>query len=132
MIVLQFHGESSIKKTLKMVYSARNIELRQVDAPIFAYEPILRALQEKNELPLSEELLYWMEDCEPSNSPFAPSSLIEALDHNAHEDLKRLLQTETTCILDDSQMRSLRMGLTQRLSLIQGPPGELSQLYLPN
>lgn len=133
-IVLQFQGETSIKKTLKRVYSAKDIKFIQVDTPIFAYEPILRALQEKNELPLSDELLFWTQNSTEIESSVVPRSLTEKLDAMSnrypHQDLQTVLELSTSCKLDTAQMKSLITGLKKRVALIQGPPGKFTSVLL--
>ncbi|KAL2851568.1 hypothetical protein BJY01DRAFT_232841 [Aspergillus pseudoustus] len=56
-IVLRIIGEEALKKTLSYFKLYDDIRFVFVDAPVFAYEPVLRRLQDKVDFPLAEELL---------------------------------------------------------------------------
>jgi hypothetical protein len=122
-IVLQFHDDKMLKSALKRISTANKIQLTQIDAPIFAYDPVLRALQGKAGIPLSDELLYWTDGAAIPASPYAPSEVINALTSTSGRSLQDIIKSSSPLKLDDSQTRSLIMGLSQRVSLIQGPPG---------
>jgi hypothetical protein len=49
--------------------------------------------------------------------------VITAIEANRSGNLQQLLQTPNPIQLDRSQASSILSGLTQRVSLIQGPPG---------
>ncbi|KAF8877917.1 P-loop containing nucleoside triphosphate hydrolase protein [Infundibulicybe gibba] len=121
-IILQFEGETSTRKALTKLKLAQNIKLIQIDTAIFSFEPILRAIQRAKKLPLSKELLFWTDGTIPSEVD-SPPSLVDAVVRNPQQELKTLLGTTSSVILDKSQAASLVAGLTQKLSLIQGPPG---------
>lgn len=53
----------------------------------------------------------------------ALSNFVSKLQRNPKTDLQSLLQLKKEVILDDAQARSFLVGLTQKVSLIQGPPG---------
>jgi hypothetical protein len=57
--------------------------------------------------------------------PFGLSGLVHSIQERAGKDLKDILKTQKSIILDDSQMRSLCACFMQRVSLVQGPPGKL-------
>lgn len=52
-----------------------------------------------------------------------PSALIDCVERDPRRDLKHLLGTSSSILLDESQSQCLLTGLKQRVSLIQGPPG---------
>jgi hypothetical protein len=58
-IVLQFDGHKSVTKTLLELKTAKEIKLVQISTAVFSYGPVLSALQNIKELPLSRELLFW-------------------------------------------------------------------------
>ncbi|KAM6497858.1 P-loop containing nucleoside triphosphate hydrolase protein [Amanita muscaria] len=125
LISLQLEGENATSRTLSKLKSGKDIKLLSVDVAVFSYEPILRAIQRTNRLPLNQELLFW--DWEASALLPAPkdlpSRIITALRLNPCQDLRLLIGTQKSITLDKSQGESFLNGLTQRVSLIQGPPG---------
>ncbi|KAL4786945.1 P-loop containing nucleoside triphosphate hydrolase protein [Aspergillus varians] len=122
-VVLRVIGGEALKKSLFYFKLYDDISFLSVNAPVFAYEPILRRLQEKVDLPLSEELLSCQRgDAADNNSPTVPLVLVNSLS-DGNTPLQDILDTKKPISLDPSQMESLISGLTQRVSLIQGPPG---------
>ncbi|KAM6493098.1 P-loop containing nucleoside triphosphate hydrolase protein [Amanita muscaria] len=124
-IGLQFEGETATSKILSKLKSGKDIKLLSVDVAVFSYEPILRAIQRTNQLPLNQELLFWeasalVQLAPPKDLPYA---IITRLKLNLCQDLQPLLGTAKSMMLDKSQGESFLNGLTQRVSLIQGPPG---------
>ncbi|KAG1746045.1 P-loop containing nucleoside triphosphate hydrolase protein [Suillus paluster] len=122
-IVLQLEGEASIAKTLLQLQSSDTIRLIQIDTAIFAFEPVLKALQNTQFIPLSEELLFWKDGNLVGGVSVTATQVTRPLAMNPSVNLQRLLGTSSSIVLDKSQAASLLAGLTQRLSLIQGPPG---------
>ncbi|KAG1720035.1 P-loop containing nucleoside triphosphate hydrolase protein, partial [Suillus occidentalis] len=122
-IVLQLEGEASILKTLLQLQSSNAIRLIQIDTALFAFEPVLKALQKTQVIPLSEELLFWKDGNIIGSAAVTAAQVTRPLAMNPSLDLKQLLGLSSTIILDKSQAASLLAGLTQKLSLIQGPPG---------
>ena len=123
-ITLHFKGKTSTSKSLVRLKTTPNVRLVQIDAAVFAYEPILRGLQNLHVMPLVDELLLWGPETSLTPPPHAPMALIDRLEGDPSQDIQALLQTEKPIRLDNSQMASLLMGLKQRVSLIQGPPGK--------
>jgi hypothetical protein len=123
-ITIQFADDSTLSYTLSKMKTAGDVKLVQLDAAIFAFEPFLRRLQEMNDLPLTDELLHWEAGKDIEGPSFQPAKVIKALESQTGKDLKDLLRIKKSVILDDSQMRSLCASLLQRVSLVQGPPGE--------
>jgi hypothetical protein len=102
-----------------------NIEFTPVYAPVFAYEPVLRRLQEIPKLPLEKAL---MDPLAQDN--FIPSPKLlpflqkceSALKNDAESIVIRNI-AEKKVTLDGYQLRCLVNALTSTVSLIQGPPG---------
>ncbi|KAG2072160.1 hypothetical protein BDR04DRAFT_1097127 [Suillus decipiens] len=122
-VVLQLEGEASISKTLLQLQSSNAIRLVQIDTALFAFEPVLKALQEMQVIPLSEELLFWKDGNTIGSAAVTAAQVTRPLAINPSVNLKPLLGLSSSIVLDKSQAASLLAGLTQKLSLIQGPPG---------
>ncbi|KAG2151638.1 P-loop containing nucleoside triphosphate hydrolase protein [Suillus bovinus] len=122
-IVLQLEGEASIRKTLLQLQSSNAIRLIQIDTALFSFEPVLKALQKTQVIPLSEELLFWKDGNTIGSAAVTAAHVTRPLAMNPSVDLKPLLGLSSSIVLDKSQAASLLAGLTQRLSIIQGPPG---------
>ncbi|KAJ7227185.1 P-loop containing nucleoside triphosphate hydrolase protein [Mycena pura] len=124
-VILQLNDEAStVKALLKLKKSNQpKIKLIQIDTAIFSYEPVLRALQEMRGMPLANEFLCWSSASRLEPPSSAPCALVEVVKSNPRQDLRTLLGTNKSILLDDSQSASLLAGLTQKVSLIQGPPG---------
>jgi len=123
-VTLQFSSEAGTANSLLRVKTATRISLVQIDTAVFAFAPVLKRLQEAKELPLLDELL---SSSSPTSPPQAPSQLLDVVGKiraNSLGDLKHLLKTASSIQLDTSQLASLLSGLTQSVSLIQGPPGK--------
>ena len=123
-ITIHFADDSTLPYALSKMKTAGNVKLVQLDAAIFAFEPFLRRLQEMNDLPLKNELLHWETGKDIEGPSFQPTEVIKALESRSGKDLKCLLRIKKSVILDKSQMNSLCACLLQRVSLVQGPPGE--------
>ncbi|KAI6102496.1 P-loop containing nucleoside triphosphate hydrolase protein [Pisolithus croceorrhizus] len=122
-IVFQIEGQISLSKALLHLKKAKQLRLIQIDCAVFAFEPVLKALQRMPVLPLSEEILFWEGGKQIASPPVVVTEITGPLSRYPSMDLKSLLQTPNSITLDDSQVFSLLTGLQQRLSLIQGPPG---------
>ena len=132
-IILQFEGGESTTKALRKLKQGDDVTLIQIDTALFAYEPILKGLQQMKSLPLSSELLLWKKG---DNISFVSDQnnkamqVVQALRHNPQTDLRSLLSTKNSIQLDNTQAASLISGLEQSISLIQGPPGTYFELLL--
>jgi hypothetical protein len=122
-VVLQLEGDASTQRALLKLKTARHIKLIQIDTALFSYEPVLRALQETNSMPLTQELLFWKEgqDIQRPSSAW-PANIVQSVIANPGKDMQSVLNTSKPVLLDQSQTESLLSGLTQKVSLIQGPP----------
>ena len=107
--------------------TARQITLVQLNTAVFAYEPVLRQLQEIKELSLEDEILHW----KPGNPLLSPTyelsggirDAISKLEKDPSYNLDRILGLRRPVRLDPSQAACFTAALRQRFSLIQGPPG---------
>lgn len=129
-VVLQLEGDATISKVLLRLKAAKDIKVVQIETALFAYEPILKALQAIKSMPLAPELLFWTPDDILRNPSSSPTVIINALVSNPRCDVGRLLNTPKSIILDASQAASLLSALTQKVSLIQGPPGLSDSSYM--
>lgn len=129
-ISVRFSGrEECVAKALLDLASARRIVLIQLNTAAFSYEPVLRQLQSTKQLLLQDEIMLWDREQELRKSPLSnQDDMAKFLDNvRAHPsgELKELLGLAKKTKLDVSQARCLLNGLTQRLSLVQGPPGRI-------
>ncbi|EIN03493.1 P-loop containing nucleoside triphosphate hydrolase protein [Punctularia strigosozonata HHB-11173 SS5] len=122
-IILQIQGAANISRALLRLKLAKRISIVPVFLPLFAYEPVLKAIQHTSHIPLEEELLNWSPSDPPSLVDNGTESLVDALLRNPTRDLRTILDIPISVRLDKSQVDSLILGLTQKVSLIQGPPG---------
>jgi hypothetical protein len=127
-IIIQLPDDSTLPYALSKMKTSRDIKLMQLESAIFAFEPFLKRLQEMKDLPLSNELLDWKSGQDINCSSFQPTKVIEAIELLSGSDLKDILRVQKSIILDKSQTRSLCTSLRQRVSLVQGPPGEQNHL----
>ena len=123
-VTLQFQSEAGTANALLRLKTAKRISLVQIDTAVFAFAPVLRRLQEAKELPLLDELLSSSSPNSTPQSPSQPLDVVRKIKADPLGDLKHLLQTASSVRLDASQIASLLSGLTQSVSLIQGPPGK--------
>ena len=123
-ITLHFGDMASTSKSLLKLKTGQNVKLVQIDTATFAYEPILKGLQEIRDLSLADEIFFWERDSTSIHPPHMPRALIKRLEDDPSRDIQDDLHTPESIRLDKNQMRSLLHGLKNRVSLIQGPPGE--------
>jgi hypothetical protein len=124
-LVLELTGESAMENLLLHMKSAQTVKLVQIDVPLFAYEPILDGLKRIRTLPLSEELLFWRKN-QPVGLVDLSSKLqplVDGLRQSPDRDISNDIGGKKV-VLDPAQARALLSGLTQKVSIIQGPPGE--------
>jgi hypothetical protein len=123
-VVLQFPDDSTHSYALLKMKTVERIQLVQLNTAVFAFEPFLRRLQEMKDIPLAEELLYWEEGRPVAGPMCQPSKVLQNLEARSGDDLKDILGTKNSVLLNKSQMRSLVSSLTQSISLVQVPPGK--------
>ena len=123
-IVLRFdNGKQGITNTLMRVPKAKHVKLIHIDTAVFSYEPILTALQMKRTLPLEHEILFFKEDMVLEPPIHQPKDIVAAIKVAPTQNLQHLLRTPEPVCLDQAQADALINALSQRVALIQGPPG---------
>ncbi|KAF7118726.1 hypothetical protein CNMCM5793_008346 [Aspergillus hiratsukae] len=122
-IMLRIAGDEAFKKTLLYLKLYGDVHFVLVETPMFAYEPILKCLQETVDIPLTEELFLHQKGQSVRESDIVPLNVTNAIKEHGNGDIQSILGTSKPVRLDPSQLESLLAGLTQRVSLIQGPPG---------
>ncbi|KAH6916253.1 CbxX/CfqX family protein [Coprinopsis sp. MPI-PUGE-AT-0042] len=100
-IVVHLEGKEAMLKALQTLKDWQGLTLLQTETALFAYEFVLKALQQAQ----------------------GADTVVNALKRNMQVDLQPVLKTKNEIVLDTSQAESLLLGLTRRVSLIQGPPG---------
>jgi hypothetical protein len=123
-ITLQICGDDAVKKLLLAFKEPEPVDYIQVDTPFFAYEPVLRCLQDMKDLPLAQFLLGTSPDEASQIATAIDSAFVDELRAQGSTSIQRLFKTDKPIDLDQSQMDSLIAGLGQSVSLIQGPPGK--------
>ena len=123
-LVLRFdNGRQGITNALMRGPKAKHVKLIHIDTAVFAYEPILTALQMKRTLPLEPEILFFKEGVTLDPPTHHPKAIVAAIKASPTQDLQRLLHTPKPIHLDQAQADALVNALSQRVALIQGPPG---------
>ena len=123
-ICVRFNEAKFVYRALVSLKAAERIQLMQLSTAIFAYEPVLKQLQNINWLELEDELMYSTEASLVTSTTLGIDTLLENLEDDYSVDLQDILELPALTSLDESQAACLKAGLTQTLSLIQGPPGE--------
>lgn len=122
-LVLRVADRISFDKLLFASKFSQDLQFVQVDTAVFAYEPILRCLQNMTDVPLHDQLL----DLHPGAcevlSGIHPGHIFNAISERRGQNLQDLLGTSQSVNLDAAQVESLLNGISKRASLIQGPPG---------
>ena len=132
-VCVQFSGkDDSITKALYALKQAQEVRLVQLSTAMFAYEPVLKRLQEIKELALKDEIMLWNPNDQVLPAPVSTRAsivdLVTRIRHDPTVDIQGLLDLPKSTRLDASQAQCLLGGLTQRLSLVQGPPGTAEHL----
>jgi hypothetical protein len=122
-VTLQFQDDSTLAHALLKIKSVQKVQLVQLDTATFAFEPFLKRLQEMQRLPLKDEILHWSHGNPIGGPHFAPEAITSRVTRNTNEELKDILGTAKSVRLDESQTTALVGSLSQRVSLVQGPPG---------
>ncbi|KAL9068301.1 MAG: hypothetical protein Q9157_006551 [Trypethelium eluteriae] len=122
-ILLHIAGGAAFQRALIASRESNKLQFLLVDTPVFAYEPILKCLQDKTELPLADQVLQLDPNKNASASPICPDGVVEEIEDSGGHRLGHLIGASQEINLDASQTSSLLAGLKQSLSLIQGPPG---------
>lgn len=100
------------------------LSLLQVNTAVFAYEPFLRKLQSMSVVPMSHHLLRWSgREATTDAMPDATDPLHDLVTSREDDDVGQSFGIEKRVTLDESQKQAVLAGLTQAVTLIQGPPG---------
>ncbi|KAF7519098.1 hypothetical protein PCG10_010340 [Penicillium crustosum] len=78
-VMLRIAGEEALKKSLLYLKLYQDVEFLIVETAMFAYEPILKCLQERIDLPLTEELFLYERDQPVKESSLAPWNVVNEL-----------------------------------------------------
>jgi hypothetical protein len=126
-LCMQIPGADS-HRALHCIKGAKVVKLVQLSTAVFSYAPILKQLKEIKELPFEHEILRWTTNSKPEPPTYELSSVImdlmKTMLRNPSFDIQDALQLPGITKLDKSQAACFIAGMLQRLSLIQGPPGE--------
>jgi hypothetical protein len=122
-IVLRFSSEVDFTKALLATKTAEVLKFVVVDTVVFAYEPVLKALQNKTQIPMREELLQFDIIESWPTSEIQPESIAKLIRENSQRELRHIIGTDKSIKLDSSQEAALLSGLIRRVCMIQGPPG---------
>ncbi|EME81372.1 uncharacterized protein MYCFIDRAFT_139817 [Pseudocercospora fijiensis CIRAD86] len=129
LVTIRTPGNGDLNKVILALTMSTTVEFARIETAVFAYEPVLRRLQSKMELPLAEQLLARHGEetdlaAHYENSDECKiSRILEQIAASPEQDLRSILQLSKSVKLDASQSQSLLAGLRQSVSLIQGPPG---------
>ena len=122
-VVLDVSGQEPLMRLLQRAINGQSFRFIVVDAPVFAYEPILEQLQKKTDFPLSECILSPEPSLQPLELDERVTNVIREIEAKSGQMIHSSLGVQTEISLDRSQMKSLLTALRHSLSLIQGPPG---------
>jgi len=121
-IAVQLEGEATTRDALFKLHGTRSLSLVQISTPLFAYEPILRGLQSMSMWPspffLDGTLLV-----RPHTSRAIRGDFSDIGPGSVPDLIRGLAGIRTPITLDDAQTAAFVCGLTQKVALIQGPPG---------
>lgn len=124
-VVLRLAEAHSLGKVLRACKLSQDMQFVLVDTAVFAYEPVLKCLQSMSELPLEEQILNLTPGSGEMLSGVQPVDMINSIRDSWNNDLQGIIGANSPIRLDQAQAESLITGLAKRLSMIQGPPGEL-------
>ena len=122
-IAVQLGGREVAKDALYRLQRFPIVSLAQINTPLFAYEPVLRSLQDTRRIRflLDGALLL-----KPHRPLTAEGELSDTDQESAHDLIRNLAVTSSSMkriTLDNAQTEAFICGLTQKVALIQGPPG---------
>ena len=124
-LVLRFdNGKQGITNALIRVPKAKHVKLYHVDTAVFAYEPILTALQLKHSMPLEREILFFKGGMALHPPIHQPKAVVATIRAAPTQNLQRILGTRQPVYLDLAQTDALTNALSRKVALIQGPPGK--------
>jgi hypothetical protein len=124
--------DSSIERVISKVKSSLSISFIQLNTPLFSYEPILNGLKGIRNLPLSTILFAADRDCIVNEIDCRMGSslsrilerILEQVETDEVVRIDEVLSLSRETRLDKSQVQCFLAGLSQKVCVIQGPPGE--------
>lgn len=122
-LALQIVESEAVTRVLTRTKKDTPFHFIVVYTAVFAYDSILRRLQEKCEFRLSDCLLSSKPSLQILDIDSKLSSVVERLRTTQGQNIHCELRTPKKISLDQSQFESLMMSLVHSVSLIQGPPG---------
>ena len=127
---LQFRTSEVLTKAMVAFQVPDSLRFVLVDTPVFAYEPVLERLKEITEIPLEKQILDLFDGSEPDRDDgFVPAKHLQEFLRRRKESCRDELPLRiggAEYKLDAAQADALSYALGSPLSLIQGPPGELT------
>jgi hypothetical protein len=124
-LLLRVLDDSALLKVLTVFKTKRQNDMQfvLVGTPFFAYEPVLKSLQNMTCVPLAEQLLNLNGNHMPLQSELGLEWLAQEIETHQGRDLGSLLNLPKIVQLDKSQTASLNSALTPKVSVVQGSPG---------
>lgn len=128
-VTIRFTTSSGLKRATEALLKDNEGQLRFyiVNTATFAYEPILKRLQQIDEIPLEAILLQPKSgQCSymvPERLSMLLSKLRNSLEDDENIDLAPALKSQRSLSVSGAQLESLINGLESPISQIQGPPG---------
>ncbi|GJE92068.1 stage V sporulation protein K domain-containing protein [Phanerochaete sordida] len=93
-----------------------------------SHVPVLEALQQAASVPLIADLALWGPGTTLDPPPNFPEHVVTALHRAPTEDLQYILGSHLPVKFDDAETQSIVSCLTNRVSLVQAPPGTSASL----
>ncbi|KAJ5272282.1 hypothetical protein N7478_007407 [Penicillium angulare] len=122
-VMLRVEGAEAMKKAALFLKLYDDVEFLVVDTATFAYEPILKCLQERVDFPLAEELFLYDINGRVKESTLAPWDIINDLYLNYRSNIQTVLKTSMPVTLDPSQQyegQELRSTIESSFAAYQG------------
>ncbi|OAQ98505.1 hypothetical protein LLEC1_01897 [Akanthomyces lecanii] len=123
-ISLGFRSTDDMKRAISAFFCGLDMKFVVIDAPVFAYEPVLKRLQDITEIPLDEYLLRLREPVRAGTPALAEhfnGFIQKSRDLDAEGQALRI--GKKVYRLDEAQLAALARAVEDPVALIQGPPG---------
>jgi hypothetical protein len=122
-IAVQLEGRTAIKNALHQLRRCPLVSLVQLNTPLFAYEPVLRSLQAMRPTQFLYDGTLLVKPHRPRAAPGDLSDIDQGDVSDLISNIPPTAGAQNPITLDDAQMEAFVCGLTQKVALIQGPPG---------